>query len=375
MPIPLPDASAAELPAPDLDEVIHITRGLKTAMSPPAGLSELQHDVLVAITVSMTGHELDLDSLEPLDATSFAAGLAHRDLRFRTEMVQLMDLGHMLLPDPDPHVADAVVEYAAELSVDTGIVAKAQELAAGSAELVAADIDRAGYITKLDLSGFTPLRSADDNIEAWTSTAINDELAGRWTALGDLPPGSLGRAVHDFYRARGFNFPGRPSSAPPLLAQHDWVHVLADYGSQLESEIEVFAFMARASDDPEAFALLGMAITLFHTGLLPSAAGFFEADGGNMHKDGMPVRLGDAFRRGALTNGSIDFIGLDYFSIADRPIDDVRDELGIVPKSETAIAAGSTGPFEPGGISETQIAMGTAMAEREGRPYDAFGAV
>ena len=375
MPTPLPGPDAADLPAPELDEVVHITRGLKTAMSPPDGLTELQHDVLVAITASMTGHELDLDSLEPLDAAPFAAGLAHRDLRFRTEMVQLMDLGHMLLPEPDEHVARSVVEFAEELSIDTSIVAKAQELAAGSAELVAADIDRADYITKLDLSGFTPLRTADDNVEAWTSTAINPELSATWTALGDLPPGSLGRAVHDFYKARGFNFPGEPASAPPLLAQHDWVHVLADYGSQLESEIEVFAFMARASDDPEAFALLGMAITLFHTGLLPSAAGFFEADAGNMHKDGMPIRLGDAFRRGALTNGSIDFIGLDYFSMAERSVVEVREELGIVPKAATAIAAGSTGPFEPGGISETQIRMGTAMAERDGRPYDAFGAV
>lgn len=38
----------------------------------------------------------------------------------------------------------------------------------------------------------------------------------------------------------GFSCPGPPGSAPPLLAQHDWVHVLADYGSTVESELEVF---------------------------------------------------------------------------------------------------------------------------------------
>ena len=90
---------------------------------------------------------------------------------------------------------------------------------------------------------------------------------------------------------------------PPLLAQHDWVHVLADYGSRLEAEIEVFAFMARASDNPEAFALLGMAITLFRTGLLPEAAGFFEASKGVLDEEGMPERLADACRRGALCKG------------------------------------------------------------------------
>jgi hypothetical protein len=31
--------------------------------------------------------------------------------------------------------------------------------------------------------------------------------------------------------------PGAPGSAPPLLAHQNWVHVLADYGTKVESEI------------------------------------------------------------------------------------------------------------------------------------------
>lgn len=375
MPTPLPGPGAPLMGPPDRDEVVHITRGLKTAMQPATGLTELQGQVLDAITASMTGYQLDLDELEPIGPVEFAAGLAGRDLRFRTEMVQLMDLGHMILETPELAVADRIIEFAAELSLPTDSLQKARALATGSAQLVAADIDRATYITELDLSGFTPLRSAADNVRAWSATTVEPELAGRWRALGELDAGTLGRAVHDFYEARGFNVPGEPGSAPPLLAQHDWVHVLADYGSRLEAEIEVFAFMARASDNPEAFALLGMAITLFHTGLLPEAAGFFEADRGNLAAAGMPERLADAFRRGALCNGSIDFIALDYFSLADRPIDEVRRELGITPKSEKAVAAGSRGPFEPGGISASQLEAGRRLAEARGRAYDAHGAL
>ncbi len=37
-----------------------------------------------------------------------------------------------------------------------------------------------------------------------------------------------------FYRAHGFTFPGLAGSAPPYLAQHDWVHVLADFGIEIE---------------------------------------------------------------------------------------------------------------------------------------------
>ncbi|MEQ8842297.1 MAG: hypothetical protein RIB98_15035 [Acidimicrobiales bacterium] len=375
MPVPFPDVDAPLMGPPDRGEVVHLTRGLKTAMQPDDGLSPLQAKVLTAITASMTGHELDLDELEPIGPVEFAEGLAGRDRRFRAEMVHLMDLGHMLLPFPDAGVADRVIAFATELSVPTDSLHKAKALATGSAQLVAADIDRGSYISTLDLSEFTPLRTSEDHVQAWSATAVAPELAARWRALGDLDEGTLGRAVHDFYVARGFHFPGEPDSVPPLLSQHDWVHVLADYGSRLEAEIEVFAFMARASDNPEAFALLGMAITLFHTGLLPAAAGLFEADHGVLDLDGMPERLADAFRRGALVAGSVDFLALDYFSMADRTLDDIRRAYNITPKSDVAVAVGSRGPFEPGGISDSQLDAGRRMAESRGQAYDAFGAL
>ena len=100
--------------------------------------------------------------------------------------------------------------------------------------------------------------------------------------------------MYDFYKTRGFSFPGAPGSAPPLLAQHDWVHILADYGTRVESEIEVFAFIARANDDLHAFSLLAMVVCLFETGALDSGAGLFQADRGHLSQPGMAVRFGDA---------------------------------------------------------------------------------
>ena len=64
-------------------------------------------------------------------------------------------------------------------------------------------------------------------------------MAARWAALEHCPPGSLGRGVWQFYKARGFNFPGTPNSVSPRLAQHDFVHVLADYGKFLYSLVDV----------------------------------------------------------------------------------------------------------------------------------------
>ena len=174
--------------------------------------------------------------------------------------------------------------------------------------------------------------------------------------------------------ARGFRFPGEPGSAPPLLAQHDWVHVIADYGSVVASELEVFAFIARASDNPEAFALLAMVINLFQTGHLLGAAGIFEADPGHLSRDGMPARLADALRRGALCHGSVDFLATDFFSMAEMPVDDARAHFGVVPKSAEAIEAASPGPWTVCGISEYQLEAGRELANQQRRSYDTFGA-
>ena len=114
-------------------------------------------------------------------------------------------------------------------------------------------------------------RALDD---AWEMRCDDPALAAALGRAGATAP--TARSVSEiakFYDARGFSFPGLPRSAPPLLAQHDWVHVLADYGSTVECEIEVFGFIARANDDPRAFSLLAMVISLFETGYLRERRG------------------------------------------------------------------------------------------------------
>ncbi len=69
---------------------------------------------------------------------------------------------------------------------------------------------------------------------------------------------------------------------------------MADYGTTVESELEVFAFIARANDDTRAFSLLAMVVSLFETGYLRTGAGLFEYDGGHLSTAGMAARVADA---------------------------------------------------------------------------------
>ena len=379
MPTPLPAPEDTNLVPPDREESEFLARGFASAMRPAAGLTELQRLLIDAVTEAMTGFVIDAATMEPISAEDYAAGLARRNEPFRSRMLQFMLLGALVLRPIPNDVADRVTEFAREMSIDDGMLEVAQRFAAGQLGLAAFDFQRNGYTAEWSPERSAALHTSAALQDAWSQTVNDAALAEQWTGLAHLPPNSIGRRVFEFYEARGFEFPGCPGSAPPLLAQHDWVHVLADYGTRVESELEVFAFIARANDDPRGFSLLAMVVSLFETGYLRSGAGLFEAFPGQLSQAGMAVRVADAMRRGALGHGldgapDVDFMALDWFALADRNIDELRSEFGIPPKSDRAVAAGSVGPWSPGGISDYQWETARARAEAAGRAYEPHGA-
>jgi len=378
---PLPGPDEVDLVPPTAEESRATARGIATAVAPTGGLTDTQRILLEALFRAMTGHRVDLADFAPVDAPALGAVLARRNTAFRTRGVQVMLLAALVLRPLPPEVAARVEECARELCVDEGMVAVARRFAVGSLGLAAADFERNGYTAGWNAEQHQSLHVAGDLANPWDVSVNDPELARRWAALGDLPPGTIGRAVWELYRARGFSFPGAPASAPPLLAQHDWVHVLADFGTTVESELEVFALIARANDDMRAFSLLAMVVSLFETGYLRTGAGLFQSDPGHLSAgEETAVRVADAMRRGALCHDretgsdTVDFLAVDWFALADLPLEEARLRFSLPPKAPDAVAAGSPGPWEPGGISPFQLANGRAAAEAEGRPYDSYGA-
>lgn len=365
MPVPLPAPETALRTPPDAAEALATARGVAWAAAPEGGPTALQRLLLESVCSAMTGHPIDLSDCPPIGPAEFAEVLRRRDLGFRTRGVQLMLLGALTLRPLPTAVTDRIGAFAAELGVDEGMIDVARGFAAGSLGLAAVDFERNGYTGSWHPDDAAQLHTSAELASAWDLAADDPALAARWTALGELPPGSLGREVSDLYATRGFVVPGRPGSAPPLLAQHDWVHVLADYGTTVESELEVFAFIARANDDMRAFSLLAMVLSLFETGYLSRGAGLFEASPGHLSADrGLAARVGDAMRRGALSRievagtDSVDYLRQDWFALADLPVARAREHFRVTGKSGVALAAGSPGPRDPGGMSPFQVEAG-----------------
>jgi hypothetical protein len=382
MPTPLPTAETVDLRPPDAAEAQRTAVGVASAVAPDGNLTDLQRVLIEALFPAMTTHAVEVEHYEPVSAEAFAASMAARDEQFRTRGVQIMLLCALILRPLPQDVVDRIAEFSRELSVDDRMIEVARRFAEGSFGLAAIDFERNGYTSTWRADDAEALHTSRSLAAAWDTAVDDPDLAARWEALNDLPDGTLGKGVWQLYRARGFEFPGRPGSAPPLLAQHDWVHVLADYGTTVENELEVFALIARANDDMRGFSLLAMVVSLFETGYLRTGAGLFEYDVGHVSTgETMAVRISDAMRRGALAHDvetgrwSIDFLmGVDWFELAPMPLPDVRARFSLPPKADGAVAAGSVGPWEPGGISPFQWRSGRAAAERDGRAYESYGA-
>jgi hypothetical protein len=343
----------------DAEEVKLVARGIATAVAPETGLEDVQADLLEAIASALTGVDVDYRALDPLGPDELAHVLAHQDMAYKQRIVHHMVLAELVLRPLPVVVANRVAKYADALGVKDDFVRVARRYAQGAYGLAWIDLQRSGFVARDGDTGDADpagggARSAADPFEP---AQVDPELADRWMAFEGLPPGTLGRAVWEMYDGRGFPLPGTPGGAPEYLAQHDFVHVLADYGTNLKGELEVFGLIGRANPDPRGFAWVATLIGLFETGYI-SDAGFFERDvrERNIRAPGMQLRLADAIRRGRSVCGhnARDLFEVDYHALAARPVEDARVLLGIPPKSPAAIAAGSPGTFDPAGMSELQ---------------------
>ena len=200
-----------------------------------------------------------------------------------------------------------------------------------------------------------------------------------------LPGGLAGQGVWRFYRARGFTFPGRPDSAPPTLAQHDWIHVLADYGSTVESEIEVFGLIARANDDPPLSRCSRWCSACSRPATSTArrrASSSTTAATSRATSSAWPLRLADAMYRGAKIAWHLDDNGRGD---ADRSARHRLVRARRPPARRRARRASASCPVRHGRSQRARVGVGAgwhlavpaqhgARSPRPRAEYDSYGA-
>jgi hypothetical protein len=233
----------------------------------------------------------------------------------------------------------------------------ARRYAQGALGLAWVDLRRSGFTDRWTEERMTPLYTSNAMEDPFDAPSLDPELAARWTAFADLPDGTLGREVWRMYEMRYWDAPGTPMGASAFLAQHDFVHVIADYGTHMAGEMEVFAFIGRADPDPMGFSWLATMVGLFETGYVHEQ-GFFHSNvrEHTLQMSGMAHRLADAIRRGKVVQEHYnrDLFAVDYHALATMPLAEVRAMLHIPAKGPEALDAGSPGIFDAEGMSEAQ---------------------
>ena len=155
-------------------------------------------------------------------------------------------------------------------------------------------------------------------------------LAARYRAWEKLPEGTLGRALVDFYNAHGFSLPGERGGFPEAGLYHDFCHLLGDYSTEPEGEVQVASFTAGFKRE-RPFHIVLFSVLLFSTGVnvRPSSEDFVTV--GVLGKPGMAERMFAAIERGSQVNQDLSD-KWDYWAWIDLPLDEVRRRLNILPK-------------------------------------------
>lgn len=321
------------LAPPDHATAVHCVRGLLGALRPGGRpLEPVQHDVLAALVGELWGVFEDPLTLEPIAPGDFDAGGLEPALRRRVAQTAVT-LELLLHPLP-PEVGDQVMRFSAALGVEEPGVRSARLMAHDQLALMYACIQRNSWYPAETRRGlrdghlFELVRSK----LAYYALARDPEIARRWRGLGDLPAGTWGRGVFDFYRANRFPFPGERHGIYEIGAEHDWVHVLTDYGTTPEGEIDVFAFIAASMPDPQGFVLLVVTLGIFQNGSIRHMFGRAVPTAGTdaLSATGAPRRFAEAVRRGECCG--VDVLGIDHFALAELPLAEARARFGVEPR-------------------------------------------
>lgn len=302
----------------DSSELMAVARALRDVAQTNEAFTESEAELIVAIG-ALHGVAIDPRSLEPIAPDELARIVTRPHQRKRA--LQLMVVMALVEGEPRAHVETTIDAFADTLAVDRRDLDVLREAAQEHVFMVRFDLVRRLGSTLLRDQKLATLKSM-----ATTALCGEDQaVADKYRALEGYAQGTLGRALHDYWRKNGFGLPGEKGGLPERGIFHDVGHLLSGYGTDPYGEIRQGAFQA-GFVRTDGFAFLLFAILQFHMGIriTPVAKGergYFD-----------PKDVINAAARGASCSVDLsDPQQWNFWQVADVPLEELRARYGITP--------------------------------------------
>ncbi|WP_010471756.1 hypothetical protein [Acaryochloris sp. CCMEE 5410] len=151
------------------------------------------------------------------------------------------------------------------------------------------------------------------------------KTAQQYQALGELPAGTLGKALYQYYRDLNFPLPGEKKSFSDILVPHDLIHVLSGIDTSPVGEIVVAGFEAGMSGSQFGFELLLEVVLDFHLGLEFTTLGILDPSQNNF----IPSLVIQAFVQGTAVRQDLFSPDWSFSELLEQPILTIRDDYNI----------------------------------------------
>ena len=322
-------------------DAIFLAKAIITACRNEHWNHPLQPRFLELIFSRLIGTNYDFDQGPGVELSTVISTL--KEQRIRDELMELIFATELLCIPVSKNLQHIIDIWAPALNYNGDILEVAKDISQQASAKAALSFYHSNYLGNgmrhwpeykkdtLRWPEYEPLIDRFGNTAHVFTVVDNPEITARWQALEHCPAESFGRAVWQFYQDHNFRFPGTVGGANEVLAQHDWLHVLADYDTNEMGEIEVAAFRSQASEIPGASLSFLGEISIFQGGSLFSVLSG-PHPGHAMETDKGVEKVIDALRRGQACNREL-YLDMNFFDYANEPLAKIQHEWNILPKA------------------------------------------
>jgi hypothetical protein len=319
------------LQQPDPATALLGLRAMKTMATAAGPMRPAQRALLEAAKKVLLHVDADIDGLAAITPAELATGFPTPELR--QQFVHGMIVVSLADGVPARESVAKVAAFAEALGVKATELTDLRRLAEQHMLVFKLDFLRRSQIAdifKNQLEQHGPLGLVK-SVLTLQGVMEDPALAARYRAWEKLPQDTLGHSLIAFYDKNGFSLPGERKGFPEAGLWHDLCHVLGDYSTEPEGEVQVASFSAGFKRH-RPFYLIMFSLLIFGAGVnvRPSSEDYVSV--GVLGKPGVAEKMFAAIERGTHVNQDLSD-KWDYWAYAELPIDEVRRRLNILPKA------------------------------------------